>query len=152
MRRRGAWDLAAWDGGEPSARAAFAGAAQGALLGAAAHGALAGAIVVGKAAFGAAAPPSASEFFQAVTVVALSSTLWALLFGAPLLLLLGRLRAAGLPAFALCGALGGLAVVAFSAWAWPPFQLGLAAFLAWYGGASAATIWWRVRASGRARG
>jgi hypothetical protein len=145
MRRTG-WDVLSWSGGPTSLRAAFLGALQGALLCAAAHAALAAAAVLGKAAFSVAAPPSADEFLQAVTVVALSSTGCALVFGAPLLMVLGRLGAGGLLTYALCGALGGAAAGAFSSWTWPPFEAGLTAFLAWYGAAAAAAVWWRARA------
>ena len=150
MRRRGFWDRLTWGGKSPGARAAYSGAIQGALLCALAHGAVAGAVVIGKAAFGFAAPPPADEFAQAVAIVALSSTLCAALFGAPLLLLLGRLDAAGTLTCALGGAVGGFAVAAFCAWTWPPFEWGMAAFLAWYGATTAAAICWRARAVERA--
>lgn len=150
MRRRGFWDRLTWDGKSPGARAACWGAVQGALLCALAHGAAAGVVVVAKAAFSVAAPPPFEEFAQAVAVVALSSTFCAAVFGAPVLLLLGRFDAAGSLTCALGGALGGFAVAAFAFWTWPPFEWGMAAFLAWYGGVIAAAVWWRARAVERA--
>jgi hypothetical protein len=149
MRRRGVRDHVRWSGRAPSVRAAFVGALQGALLCAAAHAVFAAAAVLLKAAFSVAAPPSPADFLLAATVVALSAMLCALIFGAPLLLVLGRLNAGGALTFASCGAAAGFGATVFTAWTWPPFQFGLALFMAWYAAASAAFIWWRTNAVDR---
>lgn len=102
-------------------------------------------VLTGKAAYGASVP-SAADFALAAGVVALSSALWAALIGAPLLLALGRLGAAGALTYALCGAALGAGLAVFAAWNRAPLDAGFVAFLAWYGAASAAAAWARARA------
>ncbi len=136
--------LGLWRGAAPSAGHAVRGGVQGALLCWAGHVVFAVLVLTGKAAYGARVP-SAGEFAFVAGVVALSSALWAALIGAPLLLALGRLNAAGALTYALCGAALGAGLAVFASWNRAPLDAGFVAFLGWYGAAGAAAAWFRAR-------
>lgn len=133
-----------WRGAAPSPGHAVWGGVQGALLCWLAHVVIAVLVLTGKAAYGARVP-SPADFVLAAGAVAISSALWAAVIGAPLLLVLGRLGVAGALTYALCGGAQGAGLAVFASWKRVPLDPGFVAFMTWYGSASAATAWARVR-------